>query len=224
MNQRSCSVGDCQEPHRAKGYCVDHYGKWYLYGDPLAIRPKNGRYKQSCRIEDCQRPVSFTKVRLCAMHKWRIDHHGDPHYDAKITRRRGESATCSRCGETKPCDLFCRSSNGVNQIGTVCKACKAAYDAEYRKAHREQRREANRRRRAVIHGNDAEVIDIKALWAKTDGICEICSRRVDPDLLYPDPMSPSLDHIQQIQHQGPHTLENTRLTHLTCNISRKRKE
>lgn len=53
--------------------------------------------------------------------------------------------------------------------------------------------------------------------------CGICRKRVDPGLLYPDLMSPSLDHVIPLSLGGPHVAANVRITHLTCNNLRGNK-
>jgi endogenous inhibitor of DNA gyrase (YacG/DUF329 family) len=51
--------------------------------------------------------------------------------------------------------------------------------------------------------------------------CGICRKKVDPDLRYPDPLAPSLDHVVPIAEGGTNEPANLRLTHLRCNCSRK---
>jgi 5-methylcytosine-specific restriction endonuclease McrA len=45
---------------------------------------------------------------------------------------------------------------------------------------------------------------------------------VDKALTYPDLMSQSLDHVVPLAEGGLHTYANTRIAHLTCNITRGR--
>ena len=48
--------------------------------------------------------------------------------------------------------------------------------------------------------------------------CAICGRAVDFDKKFPDPWSPTLDHIIPISKGGdPAALENLQLAHLQCN-------
>ena len=67
-------------------------------------------------------------------------------------------------------------------------------------------------------------------WAKTaynrakkiiyasQSVCAICGRPVNFDLPFPDPMSPTLDHIVPIAKGGdPAALNNLQLAHLQCN-------
>ena len=48
--------------------------------------------------------------------------------------------------------------------------------------------------------------------------CAICGRAVDFDKRFPDPWSPTLDHIVPIAKGGdPASIENLQLAHLQCN-------
>jgi len=52
----------------------------------------------------------------------------------------------------------------------------------------------------------------------TQSICGICGKPVDKTLKFPDPMSPSVDHIIPVSKNGdPVALENLQLAHRYCN-------
>ena len=52
----------------------------------------------------------------------------------------------------------------------------------------------------------------------TQNTCGICGREVDFKLKFPDPMSPTIDHIIPINKGGhPSDLDNMQLAHFTCN-------
>lgn len=65
----------------------------------------------------------------------------------------------------------------------------------------------------------------RALWEHnkkiilaTQSICGICGKPVDKSLKYPDPMSPTVDHIIPVARNGdPVSLENLQLAHRYCN-------
>ena len=38
-----CSVKDCDNPARARGYCIKHYGRWYKHGNPNYIASLSGK-------------------------------------------------------------------------------------------------------------------------------------------------------------------------------------
>lgn len=60
MNVASCTIADCNKPHRARGYCSTHYTRWRSNGDPNIVRPnhfvRGGGYH--------------------AIHKWLYRHYG----------------------------------------------------------------------------------------------------------------------------------------------------
>lgn len=73
-------------------------------------------------------------------------------------------------------------------------------------------------------------------WAKTayqkakkiifaqQSVCGICGRPVDKKLVFPNPWSPTLDHIIPVQKGGdPVNLENLQLAHLACNRAKATK-
>lgn len=50
--------------------------------------------------------------------------------------------------------------------------------------------------------------------------CGICKRPVDHRTEYPDPLSPSIDHVVPLSLGGDHTRENVQCAHLVCNLSK----
>lgn len=52
----------------------------------------------------------------------------------------------------------------------------------------------------------------------TQSVCAICGKPVDKSIKYPDPMSPTVDHIIPVSKNGdPVSLDNLQLTHRYCN-------
>lgn len=37
---RRCTISGCGAPAKARGWCQDHYNRWYRYGDPLREPPE----------------------------------------------------------------------------------------------------------------------------------------------------------------------------------------
>lgn len=72
--KRTCSIHDCERPHRALGYCNRHYLKFTRFGDPLFAEALiNGG---ECRVDGC----AATAVRKgwCYSHYTRWRKYGDP--------------------------------------------------------------------------------------------------------------------------------------------------
>lgn len=37
MQQRTCSIPDCDRRHDSRGWCYTHYQRWKRHGDPLYV-------------------------------------------------------------------------------------------------------------------------------------------------------------------------------------------
>ena len=74
------------------------------------------------------------------------------------------------------------------------------------------------RRRIKMAEATIEVFDPIEIFERDEWICGICEEPVDTALVFPHPMSKSLDHIQPIALGGDHSRANTQLAHLGCNI------
>lgn len=64
----------------------------------------------------------------------------------------------------------------------------------------------------------------RAAIVKAGGNCAICGRPVDTTLTWPDPKSPSADHITAYNNGGHDGRSNLRLVHLGCNSSRGKRD
>lgn len=58
----------------------------------------------------------------------------------------------------------------------------------------------------------------KKIILATQSVCAICGKPVDKTIKYPDPMSPTVDHIIPLAKNGdPVSLDNLQLAHRYCN-------
>lgn len=69
-------------------------------------------------------------------------------------------------------------------------------------------------------GVEAEDVDRDVVGDRDGWCCGLCGQQVDKTLPYPDPMSPSLDHVVPLSRGGAHTYANTQITHLKCNVAK----
>lgn len=84
---------------------------------------------------------------------------------------------------------------------------------------RENLRRKTAKRRAILAGDpDAENIDRTVVGHRDGWRCGLCRKPVDQGLPWPDPMSPSLDHIMPLSKGGKHVMANVQISHLTCNV------
>ena len=84
----------------------------------------------------------------------------------------------------------------------------------------DERRRANyeiRRARKKTNGPVEKFLNVE-VFERDDWLCGLCGAQVDKDLVWPDPMSASLDHIIPLSRGGAHKLDNVQLAHLACNI------
>lgn len=79
-------------------------------------------------------------------------------------------------------------------------------------------RQSAQLRRARKRGAEYEKISLTEIWVRDAGICWLCEEAIDPDVLWPDPRSVSLDHIIPLARGGGHTAQNVALAHLVCNM------
>lgn len=81
MAKPTCSVPDCDDPIKARGWCGTHYMRWRSNGDPQPHIPVRGR-RSSCSVEDCGRDVH--SWGWCQAHYRRWQTNGDVDADTPI--------------------------------------------------------------------------------------------------------------------------------------------
>lgn len=75
-------------------------------------------------------------------------------------------------------------------------------------------------RRAAKAGANRGDVNLAALWDIQGGTCGLCDGAIDRALSWPDPMSPSVDHIVPLSKGGAHAQSNLQYAHLVCNVSK----
>lgn len=85
---------------------------------------------------------------------------------------------------------------------------------ERRRANYEARRA---RKRGTAIGAPFTNLEV---FERDDWVCQLCSSPVDRALAWPDPESPSLDHVVALANGGAHSFDNVQLAHLRCNIQK----
>jgi 5-methylcytosine-specific restriction endonuclease McrA len=136
---------------------------------------------------------------------------------------------CAECGEE-----FLADKRQRMHCSPACrKAGKRRADLEYQVMHPERHSEANRKwrqRHPDRVREKARVYRARKMNATIEPVCEteifqrdqwtcgICSQSIDPSLKWPDPMSPSIDHIVPLFRGGAHSPANCQASHLRCNV------
>jgi|1185.fasta_scaffold268917_2 5-methylcytosine-specific restriction endonuclease McrA len=152
---------------------------------------------------------------------------------------------CSACLKAKPLDEFNKSSARKHLDGRqgYCKVCSrekalARYKADPDKLNnrsriwqaanpekvkehyqterwKNQHRDVDQKRRAIKYNTESDNINRMIVWARDEGICGICNKSADVTNWH-------LDHIKSLCKGGTHTYGNVRVSHPSCNLSRKR--
>lgn len=60
---RTCSIEGCEDPHKAHGWCHNHYMRWRRWGDPLGTRPAR---PLTCTFSGCE--SKYDSSGYCAGH------------------------------------------------------------------------------------------------------------------------------------------------------------
>jgi hypothetical protein len=79
-------------------------------------------------------------------------------------------------------------------------------------------------RRAAKYGVVSLPYDKREIFEKGGWICGVCGQAVDKYLIWPDPMSASVDHIKALSKGGTDTADNIQCAHLSCNSAKWNKE
>jgi 5-methylcytosine-specific restriction endonuclease McrA len=78
-----------------------------------------------------------------------------------------------------------------------------------------------RRRMRLEQARTAEVFAPLDVHTRDGWTCRLCLLPIDPEVAWPDPMSPSVDHIVPLVHGGQHSMANVQSAHLGCNCRKR---
>ncbi len=81
-----------------------------------------------------------------------------------------------------------------------------------------------RRRALVQQARTEDVFAPLDVHARDNWTCQLCWLPIDPEVAWPDPMSPSIDHVIPLSRGGAHALSNVQSAHLRCNSSKGDKD
>lgn len=97
---RVCEVVGCDNPHKGRGYCNTHYGRWRRNGDP-EVTIDRSRNSRTCQVDECDEPVIARS--MCKVH-----------YDQKRHAERYSVVS-------KACDVpECSNTNIHSQMNRLC--------------------------------------------------------------------------------------------------------
>lgn len=241
MNQRTCTLEQCEDKHLAKGYCRRHYRELANPDKPRdrrtlvvcidcgdSVMKQLGPNSDRERCPSCawrrgaQAPRNWKRTRFpsCRLHTGQCPKCGKAWSSAHA--RKFCSTQCSkdyhaekyaRTGE-------CRQCGGQTAKGRwYCDPCGHDRHRATRLAHKKKRQAWKRGRGHLsIGGTPAETVHPHTVHERDQWTCGICAHQINPAHRYPHPMSPSLDHITPLSKGGAHTYSNIQSAHLKCNM------
>ena len=122
---------------------------------------------------------------------------------------------CETCGDS----FDAHRNSGFYQV-KYCKPCGHAWIKKLYKYEESLKRAGSHKTRCKKYGGRFTVVNSLVVFERDKWLCGLCGTSVDQELLWPDPMSKSLDHIRPLSLRGDHSYENVQLAHLRCNISK----
>lgn len=235
-----CSVEGCSRPTKFHGWCLFHYGRWRK-GIPFDRPVRKSRVlpvsSPTCSLDGCDGET--ISRGWCRFHYERWRKTGNPlprctgcganlgphHWkwcsqECKITSplRKEQQQTARKVYDTK-------HAGAIAARGRISRAKNLERDRTHQKAWRDNHPERVReminrsihKRRARMLGRISEPVTIEYLYERDRGRCGICGGKVSLERRWPDPLSPSKDHILPLAKGGDDSRANKQLAHLRCN-------
>ena len=232
-----CSIVGCGRRLDCRGLCGTHYKNWRATGRPerpcpgcgadMVLLRASGAYcsdacRPACRIEWCEN-VTTGKREVCKAHYSAILKRGrDPRYGLQ------KHKYCIACGATdwpdnglrRYCSRACAAlwlrSGGSVASEVECVSCGALTPVFGLRAER-GRKVRSDRTRCFECARERNALSVLELRDRDGGDCSICGAEVDFAKVFPDPGSPSVDHIVPLARGGLNVAENLALACLGCN-------
>ena len=232
-----CSIAGCERRLDCRGFCGTHYKNWRATGRPdrpcpgcgtdMVLLGVAGAYcspecRPTCRIEWCKN-VTTGKREVCQAHYSAIRKRGrDPLYGLQEDKR------CIACGATEwpdnglrrycsqACSALWRRSGGSVAAELKCVSCGALTPVFGLRESRGRKIRSDRTRcfDCTRERNALSALDLR----DRDGAdCSICGIEVDFTKVFPDPGSPSVDHVVPLSRGGLNEPGNLALACLECN-------
>lgn len=76
MVPKTCSIADCEQASRARGYCHKHWKRWRKHGDPSVVLVSSKPKYVGCAVVGCE--TKHHAHGYCSTHATRYKTNGDP--------------------------------------------------------------------------------------------------------------------------------------------------
>lgn len=230
---KKCKEDNCETTQVSRGWCMHHYDAWRLHGDPQhhAKQPPKATI---CTVEGCGSDVY--SVGWCEPHYRRNLRYGDPEYvPPKPKPKTCEIDDCSDYAVGRGwCEFHYRRwrkfGNPLGRELAECRTCGQPFMTDRKQTvncsklctdeDRRHNRFGHRARRGRLREAFVEHVNRIRVYERDGWVCGICDEPVDRTLAWPDPRSPSLDHVIPLAKGGEHSYANTQLAHLRCNTQK----
>lgn len=216
-----CDVPGCDKPKHGSLYCSAHHSRWKRLGDPLAPYERTGNVGLLCDVEGCDQPRR--KRTWCASHYAQWYTTGEVR---QFAYRWADRLACVVCGSvtgvergrrkfcSARCQRYWHAHDGSVINVASCVIC--GVDIDLIAGDRRIRSDVRLCRRCRQDGRKHGV-SVNWLAVRDGTTCGICQTDVDMTLRYPDPGTPSVDHIIPRALGGTNEPSNLQLAHVWCN-------
>ena len=223
---KTCSVVGCDDRARARGWCVFHYTRWKLTGEPTTPLMREFYPKGTlCAFDGCGRPRR--RYEWCHVHSQQHKRTGQ----VKPIQAWHDGDQCIACsgpsgqepGFRKFCSARCQQlyyrHDGEIPQTFDCTVCGSTFPMEEANGTNRQRRLNSRVSQCRRCSQDRRKHGVSVGWlAERDGTdCSICGEPVDMAAKLPDQMCPSVDHVIPRAKGGTNDPSNLALAHFSCN-------
>ena len=222
------------KPKYCSNYCRGRYR--YLYPEKVGRAPAD---KKVCLVCGATFASYSKKQRFCS-----VNCRGASKRTLKGTTRK--CVVCGNAFEPKHRDSKCCSSdcqivltnrklkaNGTRTKKTLKKDCVACGGTYYVSPFHGYSMYCSKtcadkawrhKKRATKASAESEYYSIQEIHERDGWHCQICGKKVNPELKWPDTKSASIDHIIPLSKGGSNKKDNVQLAHLGCNSKKKNKQ
>lgn len=235
MVQRTCTLPECDKPHRARGLCSTHYNQQLV---PPEERHRKVIVQCTWCKTDCPKDPSQGRkygglfCSLTCRDLWRKATGNNPAPSAEATAKGIAAMALARQGRRATARRkLKRAARGIrsNRTWTAgqCERCggpflsiERGWDRVRYCSNRCARRSIASRRRARVRNVEVERYSRFAIFERDGWRCHICRRKVVRTAIVPHPLAPTIDHLVPLAAGGADTAANVATAHFLCNSTK----